>query len=201
VGGSGEAEIRIGRHPDNDLALPFSGVSAQHARLFRKGAAPEWWLEDLGSSNGTWLGTRRLAPGAPHPVRPGDQLRLGDLVLVVDTIAPPATAAESTATIGRRLIGGGAPSPSAPLAPSAPSAPTAASRSSTAARPGGAPSLRDPRPTTDPHRRPADLAQPARPTPSQEPGRPLLRVAVIAFAITMTILAVSGLIALAVSLG
>jgi predicted component of type VI protein secretion system len=195
VGGSGQAEIRIGRHPDNDLALPFSGVSAQHARLFRKGAAPEWWLEDLGSSNGTWLGTRRLAPGAPHPVKPGDQLRLGDLVLVVDTIAAPATAAESTATIGRRLIGGGAP------APSASSTPTATSHSSLAPRPADAPSRRDPRPTTDPHRRPADLASPARPTPSQEPGRPLLRVAVIAFAITMTILAVSGLIALAVSLG
>src|ERR1700690_3027654 len=137
VGGGGEVEIRIGRHPDNDLALPFAGVSAQHARLFRKGAAPEWWLEDLGSSNGTWLGARRLAPGAPHAVQPGDQLRLGDLVLVVDTIAPPATAAEAPATTGRRLIGGGAP-------PSAPSAPPAPSRSSPAPRPTEEQSPRDP---------------------------------------------------------
>jgi pSer/pThr/pTyr-binding forkhead associated (FHA) protein len=59
----------IGRTSGNDLSLPLDPrVSARHARISRDGE--QCWLEDLGSSNGTFLGKRRvtervaIGPGA-----------------------------------------------------------------------------------------------------------------------------------------
>jgi predicted component of type VI protein secretion system len=194
VGLGGESEVRIGRHPDNDLELPFAGISAMHARLFRQGTPPGWWLEDLGSSNGTWLGTRRLPPRAPELVQIGDRFRLGELVLVVDGMdgGPLSASAESTATIGRRLIGGGSapPTPRSTPSPSPTSTPRAPSTIPSDRAP--APHSATPKPPAE-RRRPTELRPPA---PSQSLGR----IAVIAFAVAMTLLAVSGLIALAVSL-
>ncbi|MFQ5809990.1 MAG: FHA domain-containing protein, partial [Armatimonadota bacterium] len=58
-------EIRIGREPDSELVLSAEGsgvVSGRHARVFERGGG--WWLEDVGSRNGTFLNDRRLMPGA-----------------------------------------------------------------------------------------------------------------------------------------
>jgi len=59
----------IGRIETNDLPLPLDPrISAKHARITRDG--PQYWLEDLGSSNGTYLGQLRvheraaIGPGA-----------------------------------------------------------------------------------------------------------------------------------------
>jgi pSer/pThr/pTyr-binding forkhead associated (FHA) protein len=44
---------------------------------------PEGWqLEDLNSTNGSFLNEARLAPGQPVPLQNGDQIRLGTLVMV-----------------------------------------------------------------------------------------------------------------------
>ncbi len=49
----------IGREADNDLALAGDPmVSARHARIVREGH--HYWLEDLDSRNGVYLGDRRL---------------------------------------------------------------------------------------------------------------------------------------------
>ena len=49
----------IGREPGNDLALTKDPmVSGNHARIVREGH--HYWLEDLGSRNGVYLGDRRL---------------------------------------------------------------------------------------------------------------------------------------------
>lgn len=54
-------EIRIGRHPDVELSLPFKALSGMHARLVRKKTSTgergsTWVLEDLDSKNGTFIG-------------------------------------------------------------------------------------------------------------------------------------------------
>ena len=60
--------VRIGRSSDNDIVLPYGLVSGHHARIVREGG--HFWLEDLESRNGTYLGDHRieermlLAPGA-----------------------------------------------------------------------------------------------------------------------------------------
>ncbi|HEY2955440.1 MAG TPA: FHA domain-containing protein [Candidatus Eisenbacteria bacterium] len=49
----------IGRSPRSDLCLHLDPlVSATHARIVRDGGG--FWLEDLGSRNGTWIGEQRV---------------------------------------------------------------------------------------------------------------------------------------------
>src|SRR5262245_32509233 len=99
VGGAG---IRIGRGPDVELPLPFAALAPVHARIFRDGAG--WMVEDLGGAGGTWLGARRLPPGAPSPLAAGAELAVAGVALVFDGEAAPAARADGTATIARRLV-------------------------------------------------------------------------------------------------
>src|ERR1700735_5036062 len=50
-----EAAGAIGRAEDADLVIDDRGVSGRHARITRKGGV--YFIEDLGSTNGTFLGT------------------------------------------------------------------------------------------------------------------------------------------------
>jgi hypothetical protein len=67
----------VGRTPECELALDDTFVSQQHARLFAKNGS--WYVEDLGSTNGTFVNDQRLA--APAMVQPGDRVRVGTTVL------------------------------------------------------------------------------------------------------------------------
>lgn len=65
----------IGRIADNDVVIPDGTVSRNHARLsFRKGL---WCIEDLKSSNGTFVNGRRLA-AEPVGLKHSDEVRFGD---------------------------------------------------------------------------------------------------------------------------
>jgi pSer/pThr/pTyr-binding forkhead associated (FHA) protein len=66
-------KIRIGRGSKNDITIPHSGVSSSHARLLRQGAA--YQLEDLGSTNGTFVNGQRL--DAPRMLQDGDVVKFG----------------------------------------------------------------------------------------------------------------------------
>ncbi len=74
-----QAEINIGRDPACDCFIPDKTVSTQHARLAYK--HDRWWLEDLHSTNGTFLNQEPVA--APLVVTDGDQLRCGQVVLEI----------------------------------------------------------------------------------------------------------------------
>ena len=66
---------------EEDVCDVEQDVSAHHLRVWRETGA--WWVQDLGSANGSWLrpagevGERRLDPARRYAVRPGDELRLG----------------------------------------------------------------------------------------------------------------------------
>jgi pSer/pThr/pTyr-binding forkhead associated (FHA) protein len=60
------------------VALPAdSFVSQVHARVFRRG--DDYWVEDLGSTNGTLVNGRRI--NGAVPVRRGDRVQVGRSVL------------------------------------------------------------------------------------------------------------------------
>lgn len=102
---TGRASLILGREAGADISLPFNTVSARHARLSRAGE--DWSLADLGSANGTFLDDRRLHVGEPRPLRAGQSFRLADVTVVFEgptASAPAADAAESTATLARRLV-------------------------------------------------------------------------------------------------
>jgi hypothetical protein len=76
----------IGRNSACALALAGDDeVSARHARLFVQDR--RLLLEDLGSTNGTWLNGVRLL--APTPLREGDLVRVGQTELRLGKIGDP----------------------------------------------------------------------------------------------------------------
>jgi hypothetical protein len=82
--------LTIGRAPDNGLVLADSRASRHHARLYgRRGALI---LTDLGSTNGSWVNDRRIDEMA---LGGGDQVRIGNTILVVESVDPVEPADES----------------------------------------------------------------------------------------------------------
>jgi len=73
----GSSPVVVGRSPDCSLVLDDDYASGRHVRLFPRDG--RWWVEDLGSTNGTLLGRDPL--GAPAPLPAGSQLRIGRTVL------------------------------------------------------------------------------------------------------------------------
>jgi pSer/pThr/pTyr-binding forkhead associated (FHA) protein len=71
------ASMMIGRAPECELMIDDTYASAQHARLFGKNGS--WYVEDLGSTNGTFVNDQKLA--APAMVQPGDRIRIGTTML------------------------------------------------------------------------------------------------------------------------
>ncbi|QOQ39690.1 FHA domain-containing protein FhaB/FipA [Trueperella pecoris] len=54
----GTSSVTVGRSPDSALVLDDGYTSARHARFFIQGG--EWFVEDLNSTNGTWVGSERI---------------------------------------------------------------------------------------------------------------------------------------------
>lgn len=73
----GTTPITIGRAPDSTLVVDDEYASARHARLFPHEG--QWVAEDLGSTNGTWIGRTRLT--SPTVLQMGQSLRVGQTVL------------------------------------------------------------------------------------------------------------------------
>lgn len=97
-------EVLIGRDPSFGIAVDGKSanvVSTRHARLFHADGA--WWLEDIGSSNGTFLGANRLSPTLPVKLSVGDTIRLGQdgvTLRVEKSPAPSAATMLESAAIG-----------------------------------------------------------------------------------------------------
>ncbi|MDP9821284.1 FHA domain-containing protein FhaB/FipA [Nocardioides massiliensis] len=72
-----DAPLLIGRGSDAAIRLDDDYVSTRHARIAASGDA--WFVEDLGSTNGTYLGTQRLTQ--PATLNLGSQVRIGKTIL------------------------------------------------------------------------------------------------------------------------
>ncbi|MBN2083874.1 MAG: FHA domain-containing protein [Anaerolineales bacterium] len=70
--------MSIGREASNDIVVQDAELSRNHARISRRGGA--YVLEDLGSTNGTFINRQRLT--APRNLAPGDEVGFGENVLM-----------------------------------------------------------------------------------------------------------------------
>jgi len=64
--------LTVGRRPDSDIFLDDVTVSRDHAVLVRRGS--DYYLDDLGSLNGTYVNRRRIES---HRLVDGDELQIG----------------------------------------------------------------------------------------------------------------------------
>ena len=72
-----DAPILIGRGNDAAIRLDDDYVSTRHARIAASG--DQWFVEDLGSTNGTYIGTVRITQ--PTTITLGTQIRIGKTIL------------------------------------------------------------------------------------------------------------------------
>ncbi len=73
------SEVTIGRDPNSSCQLDDNSISAQHARLNYQ--QTQWWVEDLGSTNGTFLNQEPVT--SPQVITSGDNLRCGRIIFQI----------------------------------------------------------------------------------------------------------------------
>jgi pSer/pThr/pTyr-binding forkhead associated (FHA) protein len=88
---AGKAEYTIGREdpvsntfPDVDMTPhggDEGGVSRRHARLYQQGG--QWFIEDHGSVNFTFVNNQKVLPNTPVLVQSGAELRFGRIKLTL----------------------------------------------------------------------------------------------------------------------
>jgi len=97
--------ILIGREDDADVVIDNPSVSRKHAQIRKEGAG--WFVEDLGSSNGTFLHGEKIT--SARPLKEGDEIGFGKFSVVfgkavgdaVDqVVAKPAPKPTSTDSVG-----------------------------------------------------------------------------------------------------
>ena len=74
-----DGPLQIGRADSCEIRPKDTYLSHVHARLAPRGEG--WVVEDLGSTNGTFLNQRKVQ--VPTPIAPGDRIRVGKSVLEV----------------------------------------------------------------------------------------------------------------------
>ncbi len=175
------SETTIGRDEAVDLVLSDAGISRTHAKVTPEGMSAV--IEDLGSSNGTFVNGERVED--PRRLRDGDELQLGNAILafaagtdeteLVEPVDPDATEAHPgpAAIAAAAAAAGGAgaeaaqPPPTAQPPPPAQPPPTAALPPEQApVEAAGGDKPWDSIPMPKPKKRPP---KPARPKPRHEP--------------------------------
>ncbi len=71
------APITVGRANDSTLVVTDDYASSRHARIYAQDG--QWIVEDLGSTNGTYLGRTKVS--SPMPIPPGVPVRIGKTVI------------------------------------------------------------------------------------------------------------------------
>lgn len=91
--------IRIGRDEDMDIMIDNPSVSRSHVEFRNEDGG--WVVEDLGSSNGTFLGGERIQTACP--IEAGDEIGIGKFSIVFDKVvggaAPPPEPAKTRPAI------------------------------------------------------------------------------------------------------
>ncbi len=107
-------QLTIGRDSTNGVAINDAEVSRKHSRLMFQGG--KYVIDDLGSTNGTFVNGQRLA--GPVVLKAGDVVSLGEqIVLMYDAINADAGA---TVAVSRKAVQQAAPPVQSYVPPPAP---------------------------------------------------------------------------------
>ena len=88
----------IGRDAVNDIVLPYRQISRRHAQIQCDSGGCT--VADLGSTNGTFINGTPLSPRKRYPLRPGDQLRIGPVLLRATRPSASRGASLGTTSVG-----------------------------------------------------------------------------------------------------
>jgi len=108
-------QLTIGRDSTNEITINDAEVSRRHARLTFQGG--KYVLEDLGSTNGTFVNGQRLA--GPRVLKAGEVVSFGEQIVLVFE----ASTFDPAATVASPRVAAAVPSVPRPVAPPPP-APT-----------------------------------------------------------------------------
>lgn len=100
--------MTIGRDPTADIMVDSITLSRFHARVERLQNGT-YSVTDLGSTNGTWVGSRQLARNQSAVWFPGDFVRVGDARLMLETAAslqPTSPGKQHQTTVAAVAVGG-----------------------------------------------------------------------------------------------
>lgn len=97
--------ISMGRDPSNDIQIPLTTVSRNHARIFFE--MGDYFLEDLGSTHGTDHNGQRVGKGEKRLLRDGDRITVMSFTITFKTSAATALdrqPGEKTEQLARRMV-------------------------------------------------------------------------------------------------
>ncbi len=108
--------LTVGRSSGNDITLKERSVSSRHARL--EHSSTGWKVIDVGSTNGTYLDTRKLEVNVSYSWPPGEELHIGPYTLVWQTAvsAQPETYQPALAVVEPLRPAQPAPAPPSAMA-------------------------------------------------------------------------------------
>ena len=95
--------ISVGKGAANDLVIDDPYVSGQHLKIIQR--AGVCFVRDLGSTNGTFLGSKRIGESE---IASGDELTLGKIRIIIETLKKVDRVAPAQTTSFARMIGGSA---------------------------------------------------------------------------------------------
>jgi pSer/pThr/pTyr-binding forkhead associated (FHA) protein len=99
--------VTMGRDMSNDIVINDAESSRHHARLTKQGVT--YVIEDLGSTNGTFVNSARLS--IPRPLNPGDTVGMGETItLTYEVITTAPTGATMVGNIDATVVASDLPS-------------------------------------------------------------------------------------------
>ena len=79
-----DAITTLGRDVNNAIVVEDPFASGEHAVLTYRGRG--WYVEDLGSTNGTFVSDQALERGRKHELRDGDSIRFGGFTAIIKIV-------------------------------------------------------------------------------------------------------------------
>ncbi len=98
-----KSEVKLGRTADNDVVVKDGAASRSHARVFLKNGT--YWVEDLGSANGTKLNGKPVS--GVQKLESEDTVEIGDTVYLFDAPEEEVESASSTVDESADDVSGG----------------------------------------------------------------------------------------------